>query len=286
MRKKNPYHQKLEHVRDNDFVSRFKRVTFATVVFVASYIAVVYIDRLAVYAASVSFGYEPKIMFWNIEGFPMKHIEWSKQRVMLIFSIGSFSLFVTAMIVAFFYKRIAKSWLPLKLFSLWLFFNCFSLIGANIAPGIFGLEDYSSVYFNNLAVILVWWGIPIAFLFILLFLYCIILFIIGFFSASRLLRYSHSGRLVSKYQGRLQVISAYYILPMVLGALMLIPFSINNILFLAFHCAALLLMLMGMFARINDYYELHGVYRTDLAVTKLWLIVVLAFSLALPLLNR
>lgn len=285
MSDRNPYYEKPEGVRNNSPVHRIRRIAYATIVFAASYIAAVYIDRLAVYLSAVSFGYEPTLLFWTISDLPMKYIEWSKQRVMLIFTIGSITLFITAMLLLLLYKKISRNLPALRLFGLWLAFNCLALVGANIGTSIFGLEDYSSIYFMNFSVVLVWWGIPSFTIYIMMFIYAILLFVAGYFFANMLLRMSHSQRLVKKYYGRLQVLLQFYALPLIIGSLLLTPFSLNNILFLGFHVIALTLLLIGMIARINDFYELHGVYRVDILETQPWLLALLALLFALPVLN-
>jgi len=276
----------LEHIRDNGVAEQLKRIACATILFVSSYIAVVYIDRLATYFSATAFGYHPTIHFWRISDLPTRYIEWSKERVLLIFTAGSASLFITITLLLLAYKKFSKSWAILKMFALWVVFNSLALLGANLGTSLFGYENYSSVYFNNFCVVFLWWGIPAFLLYFFLFLFSVILFIAGYAAVNMLLRFSHSQRLVKKYYGRLQVLLQLYVFPFILGSLLLIPFSFDNILFLAFHILGLTLLLIGMIARINDFYELHGVYRIELADNKTWLLIVFSMLLLLPVLNR
>lgn len=264
---------------------RAKRIACATIIFISTYILAVYIDRLAVYYSAVSFGYHPALTFWNISDLPTKYIEWSKQRVLVIFIAGSAALLVTTVAIMFLYRKISRSWIVVKLLALWLLFNSLALTGANIATSLFGLEDYSSLYFMNFSVVFVWWGIPVFLLYAMILIYAIFLFIAGFFLANRLLRLSHSQRLVRKHKGRLQVILQFYVIPMIIGGAVLLPFSFNNILFPGFHLIFLTLLFIGMIVRINDFYELHGVYRVDILEGNIWMLVPLSLLIALPVFN-
>ena len=264
---------------------KVQRALYATVVFTSSYIAAVYINRLAVLLMSVSFGYYPHVHFWGISGWSLSYIEWSRMRVLLIFSSGTIALLFTALLIGILYKDISPKWQLVKFFFLWLFIHCLALVGGNIGGSIIGFEEYNSVYYDNFSVIFNWWGISVALLYATVAVYAVLFLIAGYFFATKLLRFSHSGRLASKHSGRLQLLIQFYVLPAILGMALILPFSFETVFYPTCHLLALTLLLIGMIFRISDYYQL-SVYRADIASGRPWVVFLFSVLFLLPVLNK
>ena len=198
--------------------SKLSRILNSTFSFVIAYLFVNFGYNFFTAISCRAFGMNARMYFYGVHIHTLGQT-WSTKRILFVYSAGFMFCFFLGIISIYLYNKFRKKSLVINLLFLWLAVISISTVIAQSIIGCLGISDYTSPFYQNLAVVYAWLRVPIFLSYVFLVPFVLLLLLLAKIMAREFISFTYSFSKISKRKKRQSYFLSVALLPAIIGSL-------------------------------------------------------------------